>query len=169
MTTNKSGSVNQDPLYGCTSCYEECTWHASDLHVHDGECWCDTCWDWRSEEFPDQPNWNDLEPYTPALQAECEKLRKDAERLKARVAELESERDSIKDLAVFMCRTWKSIDDFVYANCNGDQLMKYPVIQGTSNQFRLARVGGLKYDKLKIPFAVDALLKEPANEGDRHA
>ena len=45
MTTNKPGSVNQRPLYGCTSCYEECTWPASGLRVHDAECWCDLCWD----------------------------------------------------------------------------------------------------------------------------
>lgn len=68
MTTDKPGTVNQQPLYGCTSCYEECTWPASDLHVHDGECWCSLCWDERRWEFPGQPNWNDLEPYTPAEQ-----------------------------------------------------------------------------------------------------
>lgn len=81
MTTNKHGSVNQQPLYGCTSCYEECAWSASDLHVHDGECWCDPCWDGRSEEFPDQPDWASLERFTPALQAECEKLREHLQNL----------------------------------------------------------------------------------------
>lgn len=83
MTTNKSGSVNQLPLYVCTGCigsYEDCTWLAGDLRVHDGDCWCDPCWYMRRFEFPDLPEWEDLEPYTPALQVECEKLRKDAER-----------------------------------------------------------------------------------------
>lgn len=75
MTTNKPGSVNQQPLYGCTSCYEDWTWPAEDLRVFGSECWCDLCWDERRWEFPDQPSWNDLESYTPALQAECEKLR----------------------------------------------------------------------------------------------
>ena len=79
MTTSNPGSVNQQPLYGCTSCYEECTYPADHLHVHDSECWCDLCWDARRDDFPDQPDWGDLEPYTPALQAECEKLRQQVE------------------------------------------------------------------------------------------
>lgn len=75
MTTNKPGAVTQQPLYGCTSCYEECTYPADHLRVHDNECWCDLCWDERRWDFPDQPDWSDLEPYTPALQAECKELR----------------------------------------------------------------------------------------------
>lgn len=74
MKTNRNGTLNQRPLYGCTSCFEDYTWPASDLRVHDSECWCDTCWDERGWEFPDQPSWNDLEPYTPALQAERDAL-----------------------------------------------------------------------------------------------
>ncbi len=77
MTTNKPGSVNQRPLYGCTSCFEDFSWPASDLRVYGGECWCGLCWDERRWGLPDLPYWDDLEPYTPALQAECEKLRKD--------------------------------------------------------------------------------------------
>jgi hypothetical protein len=89
MTTNKPGSVNQQPLYGCTSCFEDYSWPAGDLRVFGSECWCDLCWDERRWEFPDQPGWNDLESFTPApdisalvdaLQAENERLRKDAER-----------------------------------------------------------------------------------------
>lgn len=68
MTTNKPGSVNQQPLYGCTGCYEDYSWPAGDLRVHDGECWCDLCWAERRWLFPDQPYWDDLEPYTPAEQ-----------------------------------------------------------------------------------------------------
>ena len=66
MTTNKPGSVNQRPLYGCTSCYEDYSWPASDLRVYDGECWCDLCWAERQWELPGRPCWNDLEPYAPA-------------------------------------------------------------------------------------------------------
>lgn len=75
MTTNKPGTVDQQPLYGCTSCYEEFTYPVDHLHVYDNECWCDLCWDERRWEFSDQPSWNELEPYTPALQAECDALR----------------------------------------------------------------------------------------------
>jgi len=77
MTTNKPGSVNQQPLYGCTNCYEDYTWPAwpaEDLRVYDNECWCELCWDERRCKFPDQPGWNDLESYTPALQAEYDRL-----------------------------------------------------------------------------------------------
>lgn len=44
MTTIKPGSVNQGPLYGCTCCYELQSFPASDLRVHDNECWCYWCW-----------------------------------------------------------------------------------------------------------------------------
>lgn len=80
MTANKPGSVNQQPLYVCTGCYEDYSGPAFDLRVHDGECWCDLCWDERRWDFPDQPRWNDLEPYTPAPQAE--ELRRYADRVK---------------------------------------------------------------------------------------
>jgi len=76
MTTNKPGTVNQRPLYGCTSCYEEFSWPASDLRVYDTECWCELCWGDRQWDFPDHPDWASLERFTPALQAENEKLRK---------------------------------------------------------------------------------------------
>lgn len=81
MTTNKPGSVNQGPLYGCTNCYEDWTLPADDLRVHDSECWCDSCWDQRQEDFPDQPGWSDLEPYTPALQADYQRLQAECDRL----------------------------------------------------------------------------------------
>ncbi len=68
-TTNKYGTVNQQPLYCCTSCYEHCTWPAGDLRVYGNECWCDLCWDdVRRDDFPDQPQWADLKPYTPVEQ-----------------------------------------------------------------------------------------------------
>lgn len=75
MTANKPGALNQKPLYGCTSCFEDYSWPAEDLRVHDSECWCGQCWEESRWEFPDRPSWSDLEPYTPALQAEREKLR----------------------------------------------------------------------------------------------
>lgn len=94
MTNNKLGSVNQQPLYVCTSCisrYEDSTWPAGDLRVHSGECWCYPCWDERQWDFPEQPDWNDLEPYTPAEQ----KPAPDVARL---VVALEKARDAIGSL-----------------------------------------------------------------------
>lgn len=88
MTTNKPGSVNQQPLYGCTCCYEDYTWPAGDLRVHDGECWCDLCWDERRWEFPDYPYWDDLEPYTPALQADYQRLQAERDKLLSIISDL---------------------------------------------------------------------------------
>lgn len=74
MTTNKPGTVTQQPLYGCTSCYEDCTYTATDLRVYDNECWCEECWDIASYEVSGGIDWTDLAPFKPALQAECERL-----------------------------------------------------------------------------------------------
>lgn len=90
MTTNKPGSVNQQPLYGCTSCYEHCTWPAGDLRVYDNECWCDLCWDVRLDDFPGQPEWADLKPYTPAEQQPAPDVAALVEALERAVNRLES-------------------------------------------------------------------------------
>lgn len=37
--------LKQKPLYMCSQCWEDHTWPADDLHVHDGETWCQICWD----------------------------------------------------------------------------------------------------------------------------
>lgn len=60
----------------------------------------------------------------------------------------------VLDLLRFMCETWSAIDKFVYENCDGDSLMKYPVIQGTSNQIKLSKIGGQQYDEKNIRIAV---------------
>ena len=77
MTTNKPGSDQQQPLYGCVSCFEYQTFPADHLRVYDGNCYCEDCWD----AYPADADieWTSLDSFTPALQAECEKLRKDAE------------------------------------------------------------------------------------------
>lgn len=107
MTTNKPGAVAQHPLYCCTSCYEQCTYPADHLRVNDGECWCDLCWDERRWEFPDQPSWNDLEPYTPSLQTECEKLRKDAKLWESNHDEIHRRAD--KERALEVPDGWKLV------------------------------------------------------------
>ena len=47
----------------------------------------------------------------------------------------------ILDLCRFLAKTWAEIDKFVYENCTGDALMRYPVIQGTRNQLNLKKIG----------------------------
>lgn len=91
MTANKPGALNQKPLYGCTSCFEDYSWPAEDLRVHDSECWCGQCWEESRWEFPDRPSWSDLEPYTPALQAECERLKATLESLLAAAPDVQGE------------------------------------------------------------------------------
>lgn len=58
----------------------------------------------------------------------------------------------VLDLTRFMCKTWAEIDNFVYKNCTN--LGEYPVIQGTSNQFNLAKIGNQKADNKSIHSAV---------------
>ncbi|MDZ7789745.1 MAG: hypothetical protein U5L08_04475 [Xanthomonadales bacterium] len=78
-------------------------------------------------------------------------------RLEKRVAELERELsstrhslDQVVDLAIFMCATWEQIDSWAYEQCDGDALMKYPVVQGTRNQLDLGRVGALPMNKQNL-------------------
>jgi len=61
----------------------------------------------------------------------------------------------ILDLVRFMCATWVEVDRFVYRHCNGDALMHYPVVQGTSNQIRLRRIGEQPHDATNIRKAVE--------------
>ncbi|MDP7921944.1 hypothetical protein [Acinetobacter baumannii] len=63
----------------------------------------------------------------------------------------------VLDLTRFMCKTWAEIDNFVYKNCTN--LGEYPVIQGTSNQFNLAKIGNQKVDNKAIPSAVKWFLE----------
>lgn len=105
MTTNKPGSVNQNPLFGCMSCFLDHSWPAEDLRVYGGECWCDLCWGELRWDFDDLPYWDELPRFIPpyvaeleALQAECEELRKDAgliERLANLLPEID---DALEDL-----------------------------------------------------------------------
>ena len=80
MTTNKPGSVDQNPCYDCAGCYDYQTHRAEDLRVHKDHAWCESCWDYRRDGDEALPLWHELERFVPALQAECEKLRWDAER-----------------------------------------------------------------------------------------
>ena len=64
----------------------------------------------------------------------------------------------ILDLVRFMAKTWAEVDKFVYANCTGDALMQYPVIQGTRNQLDLAKIGEQPINKENLHKAVQWML-----------
>lgn len=91
MTTNKPGSETQQPLFGCIICYEYVTYPADHLRVYNGECWCESCWECATHEIADGLDWGELEPFKPALQAECEKLRKHLQNLIDQTTPLEPE------------------------------------------------------------------------------
>ncbi len=61
----------------------------------------------------------------------------------------------VMDLVRFMCVTWSKIDAWAYKHCDGDALMHYPVVQGTSNQIRLQRIGEQPHDAANIRKAVE--------------
>lgn len=61
----------------------------------------------------------------------------------------------VLDLVRFMCATWTEVDRFVYQHCDSDALMHYPVVQGTSNQFRLQCIGEQPHDTANIRKAVE--------------
>jgi len=61
----------------------------------------------------------------------------------------------VLDLVRFMCATWTEVDRFVHQHCDGDALMHYPVVQGTSNQIRLQRIGEQPADAANIRKAVE--------------
>jgi len=62
------------------------------------------------------------------------------------------------DLVRFLAQCWATSDDFVLKNCTGDQLMSYPVVQGTTSQINLRNIGRQPYDSTNIPKAVKWLL-----------
>lgn len=66
----------------------------------------------------------------------------------------------VLDLIRFMCQTWAAIDVWAYANMTVEALGKYPVIQGTSNQISLMRIGEQTYDKAAIGEAVQWMLSQ---------
>lgn len=66
----------------------------------------------------------------------------------------------ILDLVRFLAETWVDIDKFVYANCDGDSLANYPIVQGTTNQINLTKIGNQKYSLENLREAINWMLKQ---------
>ena len=66
----------------------------------------------------------------------------------------------VLDLLRFMCATWSKVDDWAYKHCDPDALTHYPVVQGTSNQIQLQRIGEQPYNTGNIHAAVKWMLDE---------
>lgn len=62
------------------------------------------------------------------------------------------------DLVRFQAETWDAIDQFVYQHCDGEALMKYPVVQGTRNQMNLRAIGKQPYEAKRLKKAAEWLL-----------
>lgn len=96
------------------------------------------------------------------------KIRAQEDRIKDLEQQLKEAQDAIPaemlDLVRFLSETWDAIDQFVYQHCDGEALMKYPVIQGTRNQMDLRAIGKQPYEAKRLKKAAEWLL----NTGERH-
>lgn len=90
------------------------------------------------------------------------KIRAQEDRIKELEQQLKEAQDAIPvemlDLVRFLAETWDAIDQFVYQHCDGEALMKYPVIQGTRNQMNLRAIGKQPYEPKRLKRAAEWLL-----------
>jgi len=76
--------------------------------------------------------------------------------------------EDFKNLAIFMCKTWTDIEAWrgelmkakTLEEMKDIMIMKYPMIQGTQNQFNLEKVGQLGFDSGRIARAVKKLIED---------
>lgn len=78
------------------------------------------------------------------------------------------ENEAIRDLAIFLAKAhmeWHNLRGEAMSlspdECQEFLIMKFPMIQGTRNQFDLEKVGALPHDTKNIRKAVDLLLSAP--------
>jgi len=64
------------PLFGCASCYEDHLWpvEAEELREHDGEPWCDMCWDCEDMRETTGIDWGDLPEFVPDAEKRIKEL-----------------------------------------------------------------------------------------------
>ena len=74
--------------------------------------------------------------------------------------------EEVLDLARFMCAAWDEVDKWAYRHCDGDTLVKYPVMQGTRNQLNLRRIGEQPYDLKRVGVTVKWMIAA-AQDGER--
>lgn len=68
------------------------------------------------------------------------------------------------DLVRFLANTWASVDQFVYDHCDGEALLKYPVVQGTKNQIYLKRIGQQPFVAQHVARAVEWILRSETTQ-----
>ena len=60
-----TGKVDQEPLFGCTDCYEHVSLPASELRVYEDQCYCQGCWEYgdlgRDTDYSDLPSFKPAE------------------------------------------------------------------------------------------------------------
>lgn len=81
--------------------------------------------------------------------------------------------EAVLALVRFLAQTWAAVDRFVYENCDAAALMRYPVVQGTRNQFNLQAIGEQPFDPALLHAGVEFMLADnsaaptaPAGEPD---
>ncbi|HNW12213.1 MAG TPA: hypothetical protein PKI71_12695, partial [Candidatus Rifleibacterium sp.] len=78
MSDNKR--IEQDPLYPCCRCYEDCSWNKDDLRWYQNELWCANCFD-ELDEDGERMLWSDLEPFAPKCDRELAEARAEIKKL----------------------------------------------------------------------------------------
>lgn len=73
--------------------------------------------------------------------------------------------EHLEHLVRFLARAWMDAEALIYEHAPGDALAKYPVIQGTRNQFNLMKVGRQPYDTGRLHAAVRRMLGDEDDRG----
>lgn len=72
----------------------------------------------------------------------------------------------VLDLVRFLADAWSEVDSWAYKHGSPEALSLYPVIQTTSNQLKLARIGRQPYNTKNLKLAVEWMLaQEDASDG----
>lgn len=70
MNKKLSQEARTTPLFGCANCFEDYSYPKEDLRVHEGELWCDNCYD-ECVKFENEgaEDWYDLPHFEPIVTA----------------------------------------------------------------------------------------------------
>jgi hypothetical protein len=74
--------------------------------------------------------------------------------------ETDETKEDLLHLIRFMCQTWAMIDEWAYENSTMDSIGIYPVIQGSSNQILLRKIGSQPFDKSRLQRTIKYMLNE---------
>jgi hypothetical protein len=67
-------------------------------------------------------------------------------------------KEDLLHLIRFMCQTWAMIDEWAMETATMDTIGTYPLVQGTSNQISLRKIGSQPFDKTRLQRAIKYML-----------